>query len=102
MNKGKIIDSGAPMEIVERHHENDNLVIRGDGEVEAIVRAGGFQVQRDGAYIKISLKSTKDATEIINYLYERKAKFEDFTLKRESLEDVFIRLVGELEEDEAE
>jgi ABC-2 type transport system ATP-binding protein len=102
MNKGKIIDSGAPMEIVERHHENDKLVIRGDGEVESIVRAGGFQVQRDGAYIKVSLKNIKDATEIINYLYERKAKFDDFTLKRESLEDVFIRMVGEIEEDEAE
>ncbi len=102
MNKGKIIDSGKPMEIVERHHEVDNLIIRGDGQVEELLRTGGYNFQRDGSYIKVSLKSIRDATEIINYLYERKAAFEDFTIKRESLEDVFVRMVGEIEEDEAQ
>ena len=102
MNKGKIIDSGTPMEIVERHHEDDNLIIRGDGQVERDLAAGGFQFQRDGSYIKLRLKNIKDATSIINYLSEHKTKFEDFTLKRESLEDVFIRMVGEIEEDETE
>jgi ABC-2 type transport system ATP-binding protein len=102
MNKGKIIDSGTPMEIVERHHEDDNLIIRGDGQVESLMTAGGYQFQREGAYIKVGLKSIRDATEIINYLYENKAKFEDFTLKRESLEDVFVRMVGEIEDDETE
>ena len=102
MNKGKIIDSGRPMEIVERHHEDDNLIIRGDGEVERLLTAGGFLFHREGAYLKINLKSIKDATEIINYLYERKAAFEDFTLKRESLEDVFVRMIGAIEEDESE
>ncbi len=102
MNKGRIIDSGKPMEIVERHHEDDNLVIRGDGAVEGLLTTGGFKFQRDGPYIKIGLKNIKDATEIINFLYERKAAFEDFTLKRESLEDVFVRMVGEIDEDEAE
>ncbi len=103
MNKGKIVDSGTPMEIVERHHEEDNLIIRGDGQVESLMAAGGYKFQREGAYIKVGLKSIREATEIINYLYERKANFEDFTLKRESLEDVFVRMVGEIgEEDEAE
>ncbi|MCL4412638.1 MAG: ABC transporter ATP-binding protein [Candidatus Thermoplasmatota archaeon] len=102
MNKGKIIDSGTPMEIIERHHEDDRLIIRGDGEVSALLTTGGYKFEREGAYIKVNLKSIKDATQIINYLYERKAKFEDFTLKRESLEDVFVRMVGEIEEDEAE
>ena len=102
MNRGKIIDSGTPMEIVERHHEDDNLIIRGDGEVSALLTTGGYKFEREGAYIKVNLKSIKDATQIINYLYERKAKFEDFTLKRESLEDVFVRMVGEIEDDEAE
>lgn len=100
MNKGKIIDSGKPMEIVERHHENDNLIIRGDGEIESLIRNEGFTVHKDGTYIKVSLKNIKDATEIINFLYNKKANFEDFTLKRESLEDVFVRMVGEIEEDE--
>ncbi len=102
MNKGKIIDSGTPMDIVERHHEDDNLIIRGDGEVDSVLRTGGFQFHREGQYVKLSLRNIKDATEIINYLYEHKTKFEDFTLKRESLEDVFVRMVGEIEEDEAE
>ena len=102
MNKGKIIDSGTPMEIIERHHEDDRLIIRGDGEVSALLTTGGYKFEREGAYIKVNLKSIKDATQIINYLYERKAKFEDFTLKRESLEDVFVRMVGEIEDDEAE
>ncbi|MCL5873946.1 MAG: ABC transporter ATP-binding protein [Candidatus Thermoplasmatota archaeon] len=102
MNKGKIIDSGTPMEIVERHHEDDNLIIRGDGQVENLLGSGGYQFQREGPYIKVGLKSIRDATEIINYLYEKKAKFDDFTLKRESLEDVFVRMVGEIEEDETE
>lgn len=102
MDRGKIIDTGAPMEIVERHHEEDNLIIRGNGEVETLLKAGGFNSRRDGAYIKVGLKSIKDATDVISYLYERKAKFEDFTLKRDSLEDVFVRMVGAIEEDESE
>ncbi|MCL4447161.1 MAG: ABC transporter ATP-binding protein [Thermoplasmatales archaeon] len=102
MNRGKIIDAGTPMEIVERHHEDDNLIIRGDGGVEQLLSTGGFQFQREGSYVKVNLRNIKDATDVINYLYEHKAKFEDFTLKRESLEDVFVRMVGEIEEDETE
>jgi ABC-2 type transport system ATP-binding protein len=98
MDKGKIIDSGTPMEIVERHHEKDRLIIRGDEDIEHIIKNEGFAAKRNGPYIEVSLENIKDATDIINILYERKAKFEDFTLKRESLEDVFVRMVGEIEE----
>lgn len=98
MDKGKIIDSGTPMEIVERHHENDRLIIRGDGEIEALVKQGGFSAKRQGPYIEVNLENIKDATNIINFLYEKKAKFEDFTLKRESLEDVFVKMVGEIDD----
>ena len=102
MNKGKIIDSGTPMEIVERHHESDRLIIRGDGNIETMIRDMGFPVKRNESYVEVNLRNIKDATEIVNLLYEKKANFEDFTLKRESLEDVFIKMVGEIEEDEAE
>ncbi len=98
MNGGRIIDSGKPVEIVERHHESDNLIIRGDGEIESMIRNEGYKVIRDGSYIKVRLYNIKEATKIINFLYEKRANFEDFTLKRESLEDVFIRMVGEIEE----
>jgi ABC-2 type transport system ATP-binding protein len=102
MNKGKIIDAGTPMEIVERHHANDRLIIRGDAEIETLIENAGFKTLRNGAYIEVSLNSIKDATELINFLYDKKAKFEDFTLKRESLEDVFVKMVGELEDYENE
>lgn len=102
MNKGKIIDAGTPMEIVERHHANDRLIIRGDAEIGTLIENAGFKALRNGAYIEVSLNSIKDATELINFLYEKKAKFEDFTLKRESLEDVFVKMVGELEDYENE
>ncbi|MEM0130482.1 MAG: ABC transporter ATP-binding protein [Thermoplasmatales archaeon] len=100
MNKGRIIDIGAPMEIVERHHEKDRLVIRGDDGIETAIRESGYEYVRDGPYVSIVLDGVKDATMIINTLYERKVKFEDFTLHRDSLEDVFIRIVGR-EEDES-
>ncbi len=100
MNHGKIIDSGTPKEIVERHHENDRLIIRGGVEIENMIKDAGFNAVRDGAYIEVSLNNIKDSTTLINFLYDKKAKFEDFTLKRESLEDVFIKMVGEIEEDE--
>ncbi|MEM0164084.1 MAG: ABC transporter ATP-binding protein [Thermoplasmata archaeon] len=102
MNHGKIIDSGTPKEIVERHHENDRLIIRGGVEIENMIKQAGFNAIRDGAYIDVSLNDIKDSTTLINFLYDKKAKFEDFTLKRESLEDVFIKMVGEIEEDENE
>ncbi|MGC8497222.1 MAG: ATP-binding cassette domain-containing protein [Thermoplasmata archaeon] len=102
MNHGKIIDSGTPKEIVERHHENDRLIIRGGAEIENMIKDAGFNAVRDGAYIEVSLNDIKDSTTLINFLYDKKAKFEDFTLKRESLEDVFIKMVGEIEEDENE
>jgi len=102
MNKGKIIDMGTPMEIVERHHANDRLIIRGDAEIGTLIENAGFKALRNGAYIEVSLNSIKDAIELINFLYDKKAKFEDFTLKRESLEDVFVKMVGELEDYENE
>lgn len=98
MDKGKIIDSGSPMEIVERHHENDRLIIRGDGEIEDLIHKAGFSAKRDGQYVEVSLQNIKEATSIMNLLYEKQAKFDDFMLKRETLEDVFVKMVGEIDD----
>jgi len=100
MNLGKIVDIGSPMEIVERHHEKDRLIIRGGDEIEGIMREAGYDYHKDGSYVSVMLENAREATKIINLLYERKAIFEDFTLRRESLEDVFIRIVGEMDQDE--
>ncbi|MEM0141563.1 MAG: ABC transporter ATP-binding protein [Thermoplasmatales archaeon] len=101
MNGGKILDIGSPMEIVERHHEKDRLVIRGGEGIDSIIKQSGYDCKREGPYVSVVLDSIKEATMIINTLYEKKARFEDFTLHRDSLEDVFIRIVGESDEDEA-
>ncbi|MGC8645435.1 MAG: ATP-binding cassette domain-containing protein [Thermoplasmata archaeon] len=101
MNLGKIVDIGSPMEIVERHHEKDRLIIRGGDQIENIIREAGYTCEKEGSYVSVVLNNAKEATMIINTLFEKKAKFEDFTLRRDSLEDVFIRIVGEEGEDEA-
>ncbi len=95
MNHGEIIDTGNPMEIIERHHQKDRLIIRAPSSISKILNDAGFEGKYQDGYYEIRLEDSKDAARIINYLVDIKAQFEDFTLKRDSLEDVFVRMIGD-------
>jgi len=95
MNHGQIIDSGTPMEIIERHHNKDRLIIRAPQTISQTLKKVGFEGNYNGGYLEIELSESREAAKIINYLVDENLPFEDFTLKRESLEDVFVRMVGD-------
>ncbi|MGC8546294.1 MAG: ATP-binding cassette domain-containing protein [Thermoplasmata archaeon] len=95
MNHGQIIDTGTPMEIIERHHNKDRLIIRAPQSISQSLKKVGFVGNYSDGYLEIELSESRDAAKIINYLVDENLSFEDFTLKRESLEDVFVRMVGD-------
>lgn len=97
MNHGQIIDTGTPMEIIERHHNNDRLIIRAPANIIKEMKKINFEGEYKDGHLEIELKDSGDAAKIINYLVDHNISFDDFTLKRESLEDVFVRMIGDEE-----
>ncbi len=95
MNHGQIIDTGTPMEIIERHHNKDRLLIRAPQNIAKNLSDLGYPGKYSDGYFDIELQESRDAARIINFLVDEHLPFEDFTLKRESLEDVFVRMVGD-------
>ena len=100
IDRGRLVATGAPDEIIARFGHRDRLRIVGDaGLAEPIARLG-FSVEPDNGGIQVELKSKADALAILETLEESGVPWTSFSTKRDTLEDVFVRLVGRLDEGE--
>jgi ABC-2 type transport system ATP-binding protein len=103
INHGKIIAEGSVEELIDRHGSGLTLVIHGAvGDLNGFFEEHGLRSAecRDDLCIKI-----KDHDELLRVLQELKdhdVKFKEVNVRRSNLEEVFLKLTGEiLAEDEA-
>jgi len=95
MNKGKIIVSGSPEELVNLYGGGTHVVLRGAGEdgAKALEKLGYKSTvhNRDVTAHVPGLMRTKDFMAQIN---QAGIAYKDFETKRPSLEEVFFNMVG--------
>ncbi len=97
MNKGKIITSGRPAEIIENHSSGERLLVHGNGRLAKYLEGNTeLPVEFDGEnLISLHIKRKEDVVAAVEAIQGSGLDWSDLRTKRDSLEDIFVKLVGE-------
>jgi len=98
INLGRIIVEGAPDAIIARFGRPERLRIVGDPSLADRLRTLGLPVTSSDGSVEVELHSKGDALQILQTVSTSGLAWESFSTVRDTLEDVFIRLVGRLED----
>jgi ABC-2 type transport system ATP-binding protein len=101
IKQGKIITEGSPEEIIRLNHVGDKVILRSGSDIVSVLKPLGYDVTSENGSTQVVIKDTNQFFEIIDTLKENHIDLKDVNMKRESLEDVFMRLVGRVETDES-
>ncbi|MGC2288478.1 MAG: ABC transporter ATP-binding protein [Thermoplasmata archaeon] len=95
INLGHIIAAGTPPDIIKRYGRPERLRIAGDPALaDPLRRQLGLPVEvLDGA-ISVELHAKGDALRILSWVESSGFAYSSFSTAEDTLEDVFIRLVG--------
>ena len=104
MNHGKIIVSGKPEDIILQHGSGERMEVRGDGKLaEFLRRDTGLEVNFDAnSTISIKIREKHDALVAVESLDRSGMNWDDLRTRRDTLEDIFIRMVGGVIEEAGE
>ncbi len=97
MNKGKIITSGTPTEIIQNHSSGERLLVHGTERLAKYLEGNTeLPVEFDGQnLISLHIKRKEDVVTAVGGLEASGLDWSDLRTKRDSLEDIFVKLVGE-------
>jgi len=95
MNRGKIVASGSPDELITLHGGGTILVLKGAGE-EGLkaVESLGLLAQMDGRDVQIRIPPLQRTKDVIANITRANVPFKDIDTIRPVLEDVFFNMVG--------
>ena len=96
MNHGRIVAMGTTEQIVSRYGSGQKMIVKAKGDLLRYLKENTkLQVEGDGGFVTIRLRDKEDAMVALGAIEESGTSWGDLTVKRDSLEDVFLRLVGE-------
>jgi ABC-2 type transport system ATP-binding protein len=98
VNKGKFITLDSPNNIVSANHIPDRLIIKGSERIYSSLTDAGYNVRSDDGMYEILMKNPTEVASVFDVLRNNNVTWNDFFMKRDSLEDVFVRLVGKVNE----
>jgi ABC-2 type transport system ATP-binding protein len=97
MNRGKIVAEGTPQELIERYGARRELCIVAGKEVaDYLEEHTDLEVEWNArlSQILIQIKKKGDVLKAISALEESGLSWSDLKTQKESLEDIFVKLVG--------
>ena len=95
INLGHIIASGSPSEIIRRYGRPERLRIVGDHALAGPLQQYlGRPVEVEDGAVAVELLGKGDALRILSWLDSSGYAYSSFRTSQDTLEDVFIRLVG--------
>ncbi|MGD0257943.1 MAG: ABC transporter ATP-binding protein [Thermoplasmata archaeon] len=98
INHGTIIATGSPGEIISRFGRPERLRIVGEPALADRLTAQGLTVTREPHGFEVELGSKADALRILDSVAASGLRWEGFSTESDTLEDVFIQMVGRLED----
>jgi len=96
MDHGRIVAMGTSDEIIEAHGSGERLEIHGTEELAAYVKANTkLKVEYNGkGLISITIGQKHDALAALTTIEESGLEWRDLHTRRDSLDDVFVKLVS--------
>lgn len=96
MNHGKIVAMGSTDAIEERYGSGQKMIVKAnEGLLNYLRENTKLQVEGEGESVIIRLRDKNDAMVALGAIEESGIGWRDLNVKRDSLEDVFLKLVGE-------
>ncbi|MGA8542620.1 MAG: ABC transporter ATP-binding protein [Thermoplasmata archaeon] len=99
IHHGQIIASGTPNEIISAHGRPERLRFRASAGLAEYLRPKlGLPVTVADGRVEVELHEKKDALRVLAAVEASGLPWESFATAQDTLEDVFIRLVGQMDE----
>jgi len=99
IHHGKIIASGTPAEIIRARGRPERLVFRATASLADYLRQShGFSAEAHDGQVEVPLASSHDAVRVLTAVDQSGIPWDGFATERDTLEDVFVRLVGTMDE----
>ncbi|MGD1100390.1 MAG: ABC transporter ATP-binding protein [Thermoplasmata archaeon] len=99
IHRGKIIASGSPAEIIRAHGKPARMSVEGSPALAAYLQMnlGASAVVEDGK-VSVTLSDKGDALKVLTAIEASGLPWSSFTTTQDTLDDVFVRLVGQMDE----
>ena len=99
IHHGKIIAAGSPAEIITTHGKPARMTVVGSPALAVYLQMnlGAAAVVEDGK-VSVTLREKGDALKILTAIEESGLPWTSFTTTNDTLDDVFVRLVGQMDE----
>ncbi len=99
IHRGRIIAAGTPGEIIRAHGYPARLSVEGSAELAAYLgRELHVPVYAEGDRVEVELSDRRDALRILSAIEASGLPWQSFETRQDSLENVFVRLVGQMDE----
>jgi ABC-2 type transport system ATP-binding protein len=103
VDHGHIVAIGTSDEIIKKHGSGERLEIRGSEELAEYIRANtGLKVTFSNDEISIQINSKTDALTALEAAERSKMEWGDIRTRRDSLDDVFVKLVSGIVDEHGE
>jgi len=95
MNHGKIVAMGKTEEIETKYGSGTKMIVKGKEDLLKFLKENTkLHAEGNDGTVTIYLRDKEDALVALGAIEESGADWGDLTVKRDSLEDVFLKLVG--------
>jgi len=95
MNHGKIVAMGTTEQIETRYGSGQKMIVKANDDLLRFLQENTrLKVEKADGTVVIHLRDRDDALVALGSIEESGAQWGDLTVRRDSLEDVFLRLVG--------
>ncbi len=99
LHQGRIIAAGAPAEIIRAHGRPARLRVRAPPELAEVLRGElGVTVRADAGQVEVDLADQHDTLRVLSAIDRSGLPWDHASIDSDTLEDVFVRLVGTMDE----
>ena len=101
IHEGRIIARGTPEQIIETHGGPERLSVEAPPSMaEFLRRTLALSVSSSNGRVEVEMKEKGDALRVLTAIEASGIPWQGFATKTDTLEDVFVRLVGRMDEGE--
>lgn len=100
INAGRLVASGSPDDIIRKFGGGRKLVIRNRGKLADYLRHRNVQLAEVNGTVEVRLDGNTDLPGLVSLIEDSGIGYTSLYVGYDSLEDVFVRLVGKMSEGE--
>lgn len=101
VNRGKMLVEGTPRSIIEKMGKGRRLIVSRNEDLKNYIEGTlGVQAETDNDEMHIHIRNNRDIIEILAYLDQKNVEVNRLSMQEDTLEDVFVDLVGKQEDEE--